>query len=213
MVYVTGDGLWLRPLDQLRAIQLPGTDSGRGVFFSPDGQSVGFWSQDPNQLKRVSVSGGTPVTIADVPNNPSGASWGDDDMILFGQPEGIMQVPGAGGTPALLIPAQDDEIIYGPQMLPGDEWVLFTVRTSGSWDDGVVVTESVTTGERTVLIDGGRDGRYLPTGHLVYGLGGVANRDVRPPGVARDRRARRHGGPRRGQRSRGVCCRHPIAAR
>ena len=29
------------------------------------------------------------------------------------------------------------------------------------------------TGERTVLIDGGRDGRYLPTGHLAYGLNGV----------------------------------------
>ena len=173
VVYVTGDGLWLRPLDELQAIQLPGTGSGRGVFFSPDGQSVGFWGQGPNQLRRVSLSGGTPVTIADVPNNPSGASWGDDDMILFGQPEGIMRVSGTGGTPALLIQADDGEIFHGPQMLPGDEWVLFTIRVDGGWDEAAVVVESVTTGERTVLIDGGRDGRYLPTGHLVYGLNSV----------------------------------------
>ena len=113
------------------------------------------------------------MTIADVPNNPSGASWGRDDMILFGQPEGIMQVPSAGGTPALLIPATDGEFIHGPQMLPGDEWVLFSVRTDGSWDEGTIVAESLATGERTVLIDRGRDGRYLPTGHLVYGLNGV----------------------------------------
>ena len=31
----------------------------------------------------------------------------------------------------------------------------------------------MTTSERTVLIDGGRDGHYLPTGHLVYALDNV----------------------------------------
>ena len=35
------------------------------------------------------------------------------------------------------------------------------------------MAQSVTTGERTVLIDGGQDGRYLPTGHLVYLLNNV----------------------------------------
>ena len=33
--------------------------------------------------------------------------------------------------------------------------------------------QSLETDERIVLIDGGRDARYLPTGHLVYGLNGV----------------------------------------
>ena len=122
------------------------------------------------------MSGGAPVTIADVPNNPTGASWGADDMILYGQPdEGIMQVSGASGTPELLIPEEEGEEFWGPQMLPGGEWVLFTVRSAGqtSWDEAQTVAQSVTTGERTVLMNGGRDGRYLPTGHLVYGLNNV----------------------------------------
>ena len=173
VVYTTGQGLWLRPLDQLLATQIPGTVGGRGPFFSPDGSSVGFWSPLPNQLRRVSLSGGTPVTIADVPDNPTGATWGPDDTILFGQPDGIMQVPGTGGTPALLIAARDGEVVHGPQMLPDNEWVLFTVRGDRSWDEGQIVAESVTTGERTMLIDGGRDARYLPTGHLLYGLDDV----------------------------------------
>ena len=172
VVYATNNSLWLRPVDQLQAIQVPGTDEGRGPFFSPDGQSIGFWA--PTQLKKVSVSGGAPVTLADVPANPRGVSWGAGDMILYGQPDGIMQVPGASGMPELLIPANDGERIYGPQMLPGGEWVLFTLATTGtSWDEAQIVAQSVTTGERMVLIDGGRDGRYLPTGHLVYGLNGV----------------------------------------
>ena len=83
------------------------------------------------------MSGGAPVTIADVPRNPGRSSWGADDMILYRQPSGIMQVPGASGTPALLIPADEGEFMHGPQMLPGGEWVLFTVRAAGqvSWEE------------------------------------------------------------------------------
>ena len=174
VVYTANLSLWLRPVDQLQAVQVPGTEAeARGPFFSADGQSIGFWAA--GQLNKVSVSGGAPVSIADVPELPYGASWGGDDMILYGQPEGIMQVPGASGTPELLIPVDESETVFRPQMLPGGEWVLFTVRRPGqaSWDEAQIVAQSVTTAERTVLIDGGRDGRYVPTGHLVYGLNGV----------------------------------------
>jgi serine/threonine-protein kinase len=35
------------------------------------------------------------------------------------------------------------------------------------------VVQSLKTGERKTVIDGGSDGRYLPTGHLVYARGAV----------------------------------------
>ena len=173
VVYVANQSLWLRPVDQLQAIQVPGSDGALGPFFSADGQSIGFF-QAPFQLNKVSVSGGAPVTLTGDTGLPFGASWGADDMILYGQPEGVMQVPGAGGTPELLIPDGEGEVLYGPQMLPDGEWVLFTVRSMiQSWDEAQIVVQSVTTDDRTVLVDGGRDGRYLHTGHLVYGLNGV----------------------------------------
>ena len=172
VAYSANGSLWLRPVAQLQAIQVPGTEEGRGPFFSADGESIGFWADE--QLKKVSVSGGAPVTLADVPGYPHGPSWGADDMILYGQPEGIMQVPGASGTPELLIPVDEGERIYGPQMLPGGEWVLFTVTAAPvSFDEAQIVAQSVTTNERTVLIEGGMDGRYVPTGHLVYSLNNV----------------------------------------
>ena len=173
VVYVANNSLWLRPLNQLHAVQVPGTAGGRGPFFSADGQSIGFWVS--RQLKKVSVSGGAPATLAEGVENPSGASWSADDMILYGQPEGVMQVPGASGTPDPLIRAEEGEVLHGPQMLPGGEWVLFTVRSAGqtSWDEAQIVAQSVMTGERTVLIEGGQDGRYLLTGHLVYILNNV----------------------------------------
>ena len=118
IVYSASGSLWLRPVDQLQAVQVPGTDAGSTEpFFSADGLWIGFWVD--GQLQKVSVSGGAPVTLADVPYNPRAPSWGTDDMILYGQPDAIMQVPGASGTPALLIPVGADESIHRPQMLPG----------------------------------------------------------------------------------------------
>ena len=50
----------------------------------------------------------------------------------------------------------------------------FTWRPAGaSWEQAQIVLHSLATDERIVLIDGGHDARYVPTGHLVYGLNGV----------------------------------------
>ena len=52
--------------------------------------------------------------------------------------------------------------------------MLFTLNTGGgSWDEGQVVAQSLETGERRLLVDGGTDARYVPTGHLVYAQGGT----------------------------------------
>ena len=84
-------------------------------------------------------------------------------------------MPGTGGTPEVVIPVEDGEQAHGPQMLPGGEWVLFTLRPAGGgvWDAAQIVVQSLVTGERVVLIEGGRDARYVETGHLVYALNGV----------------------------------------
>ncbi len=111
-----------------------------------------------------------------------GATWGADDSILFARPDGIWQLPGAGGTAERLIAVEDGESVYGPQMLPGGQVVLYTVgRVSGrggagaggggQWDEAQIVVEQVATGDRTVVVEGGSDAHYLPTGHLVYALG------------------------------------------
>ena len=168
VAFAGSDGLWLRPLGQMDATLLSGTETAGNPFFSPDGQSLGFWTPE-GQLKRVSISGGAPVAMGAV-EYPHGASWGVDDTILFGQSDGIWKVLATGGTPELVIPIEDGEAVYGPQLLPGDDLVLFTLRPAGtaSWDQSQIVVERLANGERTVLLEGGRDARHLSTGHLVY---------------------------------------------
>jgi len=66
--------LWLRPLASDSARPLPGTEEAEQPFWFPDGQWIGFFAQA--KLRRISVTGGTPQNIADVPNTPGGFSNG-----------------------------------------------------------------------------------------------------------------------------------------
>ena len=61
--------------------------------------------------------------------NPFGVSWGANDVILYGQPDGIWQVLGTGGTPVLLIPVGEGERFFGPQMLA--RWRVGAVDGAG----------------------------------------------------------------------------------
>jgi serine/threonine-protein kinase len=63
-------------------------------------------------------------------------------------------------------------------MLPGSRAVLFTLATgdtveSAAWDKAQIVVQTLKSSVRKIVLEGGSDARYLPTGHLVYGLNGV----------------------------------------
>ena len=184
IVFVANAQLWMRLIDDLVATPIPGTERARSPFFSHDGQQVGFEDNESDQLKRVAVTGGAPVLI-DAIGEIFGASWADNDMIYFGQgAEGIWQVPGTGGTPEIVIEMQDGDRAHGPQLLPGGEWLLFTVlSTGGDWNAASIVAQSLVTGDRVELIQGGTEGRWVPTGHLVYVLDGTLFPVAFDPGV------------------------------
>ena len=166
-------------MSDLEARPIPGTQQTPPdtPVFSPDGQSIAFSSQRDHAVKKIAVSGGAAVTICPVDDASRvlGMTW-DAGGIVFGQAKGIMRVSANGGQPDVLVSAKDGELVYGPQVLPGGEWVLFTVATAATteaWDKALIVVQSLKSSERKTLVSGGSDGRYLPTGHLVYALGGV----------------------------------------
>jgi serine/threonine-protein kinase len=156
-------------MDELEARRIPGTEENLGCpFFSPDGQSIGYWAAAG--LKRVALTGGAPIIITGVSGAVIGASWGPDGTILFGQPDGIKRVSANGGTPELVVAAREGERLSNPRLLPDGDSVLFSATTTPSWDDAQIAVQSLSTGERTGLVSGGSDVRYVPTGHLVYAL-------------------------------------------
>ena len=176
--------LYLRAMDRLEAIPIPGTENTDSPFFSPDGQWVGFWqgvvsavAPVEGELKKVSLSGGPAVTLCKTPAL-YGASWGANDIIVFANQDGALwRVAATGGTPQSLttVDAKKGESSHRlPHVLPGGEAVLFTIQKAPfRWDDAQVVVRSLVTGEQKVLVEGGADARYVPTGHLVYAKGGT----------------------------------------
>jgi len=95
----------------------------RGVFISSDGNWVGYFADG---LKTVSILGGPPVTICEPPAGaPRGASWGDDDTVVFATAgsSGLWRVPAGGGEPeelTALEPEQGNHL--WPEILPGVRW-------------------------------------------------------------------------------------------
>ncbi|MCZ6768011.1 MAG: protein kinase [Acidobacteria bacterium] len=175
LVYVaTREGstqLYLRTMDQLEAKPISGTESASSPFFSPDGRWLGFFAN--SKLKKVSMSGGAPVILTDIPSPLAAASWGADDTIVVRASVNseLVQVSADGGTLEALTTRKNGETDHvSPQVLPDGETVLFTVR-SGS--DSQIVVQSLETLERRVVLERAVGARYVPSGHLVYPQSGT----------------------------------------
>jgi eukaryotic-like serine/threonine-protein kinase len=176
IAYAANGRVYVRAMSGQDTYPIQGIESGEGVAdiaFSPDGRAVVFWTRD-RLLKRISVGGGAAIKLCEA-EAPFGLSW-DRDGIVFGQPLGIMRISPDAGKPEMLVRATNGEILFGPQVLPGGENVLFTAATSPAveaWNRAVIVVQSLKTSKRTTLVEGGADGRYVPTGHIVYAVGGT----------------------------------------
>jgi DNA-binding SARP family transcriptional activator/Tol biopolymer transport system component len=179
LVYVAQRGtatqLYLRHLDQLDAMPLRGTEGAYRPFFSPDGQWIGFFAG--REVKKVSVGGGPPVSLA-VTTEPHGAAWASDDRILVIDLQGgrLTWVPSGGGPPQP-IERRVWMRVFQPQLLDGSKWVLH-----GSWD-GVIYLLSLEDGwPYAVTLKGvvrrdsvepnqmlyGANPQYLESGHIAY---------------------------------------------
>jgi serine/threonine-protein kinase len=174
VTYVATSGgreqLYLRAIDGAEAKALPGTESAGSPFFSPDGQSIGFFAQ--GKLKTVSIAAGTTQTLCDAPYGVGG-SWGSDGSIYFAPTNnsGLLKVSANGGTPAAVttLDRASGEVSHRwPQVLPGGRAVMFTMWMGPARDEKQVHVHSLDTGERTVVVRGGDTGRDVRSGHVVY---------------------------------------------
>jgi serine/threonine-protein kinase len=178
LVYAaSGDGrlqLYVRPLAQLDAQPLPGTEYGRWPFFSPDGEWIAFFNDGgggpaKNKLQKVSLRGGSMQTLCDAPF-ARGGSWGRDGTIVFASGQAanakLFRISANGGTPEALAVSGPEPITPSwPDILPGGA-VLFT---AGPPNDRSLMIHVPPTGDARVL-GRGYYGRYVPTGHLAYML-------------------------------------------
>ena len=164
-VYATAKGLCLRSLNEFDAKLYPGTDTNPSFpFFSPDGKWIGYFSRADRKFKKIAVSGGAPVSLCDASGAVVGASWCANDTIVYAEyARGLKRFSSNGGSPELIV---KEATIFHPQILPDGKSLLYT---SGSGPPYKTVVQSLQSGERKELFAGDK-ARYIPSGHIVYGL-------------------------------------------
>ena len=119
--------VWLRPLSPLEATPILGTEGTTRPFWSPDSRYLGFVAG--GKLKKVQVSGGPPIVIADTPTGSDG-TWSAHDVILFDgrDSDPILRVAAGGGVAAPEM-ARDSSLgetaVAWPEFLPDGRQYLF----------------------------------------------------------------------------------------
>jgi tRNA A-37 threonylcarbamoyl transferase component Bud32 len=178
IVYVANQQLYLRSMPDIEARPIPGTHFVAGVtspVFSPDGAFVAFAAGAGGGIRRVPLTGGTPIAVCE-PSGPFGMSWTGDALFVGLGQQGIKRCPANGGASEQVVSVKDGEVAHGPQLLPGGRAILYTLATGTSedrWERAKIVVETLGSNKRTVLIDRGTDARYAPTGHLIFARAGV----------------------------------------
>ena len=176
IAYVASNQLYIRPIGQLEAQPIRGTNEDPlEPVFSPDSKELAYFvpSGSSTTLKKIAVAGGAPVTLCSLESFPYGVTW-KNGQIAFGQNGGksfgILAVAETGGTPRTLAsvdPAK--ERATQPQLLDDGTHLVFTVLSAGATgDEGQIVVQPLDGGARTVLVNGGTNGQIVATGQLLY---------------------------------------------
>lgn len=178
LVYVTGldndTQLIKRRLDQLDSTPIAGTAGAWNPFFSPDGKWIGFQQRsvaDP-KLMKIPSDGGVPIPLAPSPL-PLGASWGEDDTIVFGHNIGapLARVSAEGGAFDLLSVPDEQWRGYSegfPQLLPEGRGIVFGAARIPHSDHGTLFYAEKPGGSRVKIADDIGLSYYVPSGHMVY---------------------------------------------
>jgi len=163
--------IFVRRLSQVDAVPLAGTDDADEIFFSRDGQWIGFSAE--RKLKKVPVVGGDVVTLADAPLF-RGGDWTDDAHIVFAPSSrgGLFRISDEGGQPEPLtsLNKATGEITHrNPQVLPGNVAVLYTAHSNSvTFDDATIMVQPLSGAMPKRILQGGYAARYVTSGHLAY---------------------------------------------
>lgn len=164
--YKNSSALFTRYLSSSQKELLPGTEGAYNPFFSPDGKSIGFFTED-GRLKKSTLEKKEAIELCRA-GTTFGACWTTSGKIIFSR-DGtqMLYVDESGGAPKI-ITIQDKKrkrtinSIFRPSALPDGNHVLFNDAINN------IYIFSLVSNELTPLSIRGIQPEYIPSGHIVY---------------------------------------------
>ena len=118
--------IYLHKIGELVSTPLSGTENAYYPFFSPDGRWIGFCSG--SSLKKILIGSSVPITICEVGIDFAGATWGEDDFVIYGTyGGGLMQVSSLGGESKSITTPEGATSHRWPKLMAGGKKLLFTI--------------------------------------------------------------------------------------
>jgi serine/threonine-protein kinase len=161
--------IWIRPLDSLTATRLEATEGASGPFWSPDGESLGYFAG--GQLRVADLQSGARRTLCAAPR-PGGGTWTRSDVIVY-SPDFLSvplhRVPAGGGACTPFTRFQEGDFVHRrPSALPDGRHVLF----SGSAGANTAFIADLESDEVREIRQPGGDAQFVPPDWLLFRDGG-----------------------------------------
>ena len=168
LAYITigafdGGRIWIRSMADGTARAIAETEAARYPFWSPDGKSIGFFSN--GSLRVVTLAGGAVRTLAPAPNVAPGASWGSNNDILY-TPffDGLYSIPASGGEPRRF--SGPHNIDREPSFLPDGRHFLYWRAAGGNGGD--LYAGDLKSGESKLIENNVSSPKYIAPGYVAY---------------------------------------------
>jgi eukaryotic-like serine/threonine-protein kinase len=165
--------LWIYEPGTQEATSLANTEGASFPFWSPDGQSLGFFAD--GKLKKLSLGGGPVQTLCDAPTGRGGA-WNKDGVIIF-TPSGhlgvgLYRIPASGGTPTqITVPDKtlNEDSHRWPVFLPdGIHYLYSAIHLSGRRDLSSIYLGSLSSNEKRLMTKASANVAYAAPYLLFY---------------------------------------------
>jgi serine/threonine-protein kinase len=166
--------LFRQRFDETEVREVPNTRGARFPMYSPDGDSIAFFSK--GVVREVNLETGAPRDIGEAHSVSQGGCWAPDGFIYFtltGSGGQLIEMSASDGSTRVIAEPRPDRSLPGcfaPSVLIPGESILFNRGwpKDGRNDARIVALDLASGRETEVSGVSGMDPVYLPSGHLAF---------------------------------------------
>jgi serine/threonine protein kinase/Tol biopolymer transport system component len=158
LAYTINGKISVRSLETGDVKVLPGMDTARAPFWSPDSRTIAYFSFTERTLKTIAVSGGVPRILCTKVGGPNSGTWNRDGTILFNS-DGRLMRTSVGGAACTTVDAPRERRF--PVFLPDGDHSLNRQYGPQDADTGLMVS-SLRDGTTKQLLGDATGGMFAP---------------------------------------------------